>query len=703
MMRQTQSPDSNRDQPSQPNAHAAAAAPAGDASPRRARALWSHTRGGAGRAAAATIGAIAADSAPALATRASASSRSAAAATNATCVVKSLPSFITQGEEGTAPAEGRERTAALVADIIEVECNPNIYGTKSKVKITASQLFNRCQDNVTWYVPNPFKEEAGKPGVSVELDADGNATVALRAGPNCSPGEVLVTAHMEQEPFESFTTSFSVLPPEPTPEGLKVTPSGQVEDSFSSAVATIVQVEFPGLSETKVHIGSEELFHRCRLLPHLHWILMNGEDRENVSEVRDVELDNDGNAFVIVIGDKSCAPGLSLIEADLESRPFTTLTSTFTILPPQPTAEPAFTIEKVQEIAGGKTGFTAAPLKGAIGQVVDYEIVVKNSSTVAEQLSEFTDAHCDPGTIAGGPGSKSLAPGQATTYTCNHMLTAVGAYTNEATVTATTIGGTPLTKTSNQVLVEVPAMPAFTIEKLQKIAGSTSGFTSAHLTGAVGQTVEYKIIVMNTGNVALGFENFTDSHCDAGTIAGGPGSAQVPPGASTTYTCSRVLTSVGSYVNVASVTGTAQGQAPLARESNPVEVNAAAKGTPAPAVGVGPVAQVPKSGLLGRCEASSPAFRGPAGPKRSTFLVQIKAAGVKQVTFYLDGRKLKTLKPSQARGGRFEIQIDARTLSYGRHTVSVKASFSNRVCVPVARSAVFVRPYPQPSRIKFTG
>jgi hypothetical protein len=673
---------------------------------RRARAA--RARAVVAAMAAAALAGVASASAPAQPTRASAATHAAPAAAIPTCAVKSLPSFITQGEEANVVAEGRERTAAMVADIIEVECNPKVYGTKSQIKITASQLFNRCEDSVTWYVPNPFREEAGKPGVSVELDADGNATVAVLAGPNCSPGEVLITAHMEQEPFESFTTSFSVLPPETTPEGLLVTPSGQVEDSFSSAVATIVQVELPGASEAKVHIGSEELFHRCRLAPHVHWIMTNGEDRTNVSEVREVEVDNDGNAFVILIGDKSCAPGTSLIEADLESKPFTTLTSSFTVLAPQPTAEPAFTIEKLQEIAGTKTGFTSSPLKGAIGQVVDYEIVVKNTGIVPEQLSGFTDPHCDPGTEAGGPGSSALAPGQATTYTCNHMLTAVGAYTNEATVTATTVGGAPLTKTSNQVLVEVPAMPALAIEKLQKIMGSTSGFTSAQLTAAVGQTVEYKIIVTNSGNVALSLENFTDPHCDAETIAGGPGKAQLAPGATTTYTCRHVLTTVGGYTNVATVTGSAQGQAPLTHESNRVEVNAAAKGAPAsapqgPAAGVAPATPAANRAVLARCEASSPAFRGPAGPKRGTFAVQVKAAGAKQITFYLDGHKVTTLKLSQAKGGRFTIHLDARRLSYGRHTVSVKALFSNRVCVTVARSAVFVRPYPQPLKLKFTG
>jgi hypothetical protein len=251
----------------------------------------------------------------------------AATQSNGTCVVHSLPSFVAQGEF---------TASATVADVIEVECDPTIYGTGSKIKITANQLFTRCRGVLTWIVPNPFKRVAGK-GVSVALDADGNATVAVLTGPGCSAGESLVTAHMEEEPFESFTTSFTVLPPVNTTPGVFALPHSQVEDAGSSAVATIIEAEFPNGSEKKVHIGAEELFSRCRRAPHVRWILMSGREVTGVPEITKVELDNNGNAFVIAIGDSSCAEGSSLIEADLESKPFTTFTTDFLIEAPRPT------------------------------------------------------------------------------------------------------------------------------------------------------------------------------------------------------------------------------------------------------------------------------------------------------------------------------------------------------------------------------
>jgi hypothetical protein len=618
----------------------------------------------------------------------------------ATCVVHSLPSFVAQGEANT---QGEFNTAATVADVVEVECNPSIYGTGSRLRVTANQLFSRCKGRLTWYVPNPYRVEQGN-GVSVELDADGNATVALLAGPGCMAGESLITAHMEEEPFESFATAFSVLAPQLTPPGVSAKPAAQVEDSLSSGVATIIESEFESGSEQKVHIGSEELFHRCRVPPHLHWIRENREEQSGVSEIREVQLDNDGNAFVIAIGDASCAPGASLIEADLESKPFTTFTTTFTVLPPQPTAEPSFTVEKSQEIAGSGGGFTTSTLRGSVGQTVDYEIVVRNTGSVPESFSEFTDTHCDPGTIAGGPGSSQLAQGQTTTYTCQHVLTSVGLYTNEATITGTTVGGTPVTHTSNQVVVEVTPEPAFTIEKRQEILGSASGFTTSPLRGVIGQTVDYEILVNNTGNEGLTLSNFSDAHCDIGTIGGGPGETPLAPGSSTTYTCSHVLTSAGSYVNEAGVTATPQGESPFTHTSNPVEVKVpaqpGAKKTPQPTPPEAPPSLVVRK----FCAAALPAMRVPAGPKRRPFTVRIGSAGIKQVTFYLDGHKLKSLKQSQARGGKFSLVVDPATLSYGPHTLSIKALPRNPDCASVASSGVIVRPYQAVRAIKnFTG
>ena len=54
---------------------------------------------------------------------------------------------------------------------------------------------------------------------SVHLDVDGNANVGLIAGPNCMVGESLITLDENESPYETFTTSFQVLPSVNTPAG----------------------------------------------------------------------------------------------------------------------------------------------------------------------------------------------------------------------------------------------------------------------------------------------------------------------------------------------------------------------------------------------------------------------------------------------------------------------------------------------------
>jgi len=247
-----------------------------------------------------------------------------------TCAVHSLPSFVAQGEFGNQ---------ATAADVIEVECNPFLYGTGSKVTVIASQLYSRCNSDITWYIPNPYSVSRGR-SVELTLDADGNATVALIAGPKCQAGESLVSVHQNEGEYNSYTTSFTVLPPNDTPLGVTAMPSHQVEDAESSAVATIIEAEFPGQAEKYVRLASEELYRRCGVGPKLRWItprdLRDSTGLEIYGEGA-VQLDNNGNGFAIAIGDASCAPGTSLIEADLEEKPFTTVTTNFTIESPKPT------------------------------------------------------------------------------------------------------------------------------------------------------------------------------------------------------------------------------------------------------------------------------------------------------------------------------------------------------------------------------
>jgi len=248
-----------------------------------------------------------------------------------TCVVHALPNaFMDQGEFSNASS---------VADIVEVECE-EVYAEKT-VRISANELYNRCDGKLYWRTP--YGHEEGQfttgPSFQVELDNDGNATAIVIGGPSCAAGESLIAAHLEVAPFSTATTAFTVLPPRPTTPGVFATPESKVEGEFYSDVATIVQVEFPPVfAEEPVNVNSNEFFSRCHNNPKTEAIVMvNGRPFVFRSlEEGTLYLDNDGNAFAVLIGNSSCAAGTSLIEASLENAPYTTYTTEFTIEPPQP-------------------------------------------------------------------------------------------------------------------------------------------------------------------------------------------------------------------------------------------------------------------------------------------------------------------------------------------------------------------------------
>lgn len=738
----------------------------------------------------------------------------AAPSAEAGCVVHSLPSFTDQGEFGTQ---------ASVADVVEVECEGSYAG--ASVTIDAQELYERCKDNLTWSVPYEYGPVTNSPSDTVTLDGAGGATVVLWGGPGCTPGQSLIAADLDEAPYTTVTTSFTVKPPAVTPPGVTALPPREVESATSSSVATIVEVEFPPLyAEKYVNVVSGQLLSRCLIPPRLMWVGADGVVLGSSSaSLSGLQLDNDGNAFVVLLGGGSCAPGESLIEASLESKPYTTYTTTFTIEPPQETwEEPAYTIEKLQAIEGG--GETTAALTGKLGETVDYEVRVKNTGNVPLVLSEFHDPNCDPGTIAGGP-SGPLASGETTRYTCRRALTRFGAYTNVAAVTGESPGGQKIPESSNEVVATVPEEPAYTVTKRQRLSGTLTGFTTKSLEGVVGETVEYEIVVQNTGNVPLTFPGgLSDARCDEGTIRGGPGAAAVAPGESTIYTCehvlkeagmwtnvaaitavtphggempeqseqvevhtteagplvfrieklqelagsssgfipgaltgtvgqtvdyeiivrnlgtatatftnfedpncapgtlaggppegtiapggeaiytcSQVLTGAGTFYNVASVTGTAGGET-VRHSSNQVEATAASP-PPTPAPTALPKSEVPKGEVKEFCSVKEPAnlLSGASGPKRTKFAVSVPSANIASITFYLDRKVLKKLGAGSAKHGRFTVEINPAKLSYGAHKVSIKAAIANPICPRVARASVFVHPRSARVPPKFTG
>jgi hypothetical protein len=237
-------------------------------------------------------------------------------------------------EPGSFMDEGEFKEASSVADIVEVECAA-VYA-EHYVTISAQELYARCAHKIRWESVEAL-EGAGPSISKVQLDDDGNATVALWGGPSCASGESLITAELEEAPYTTVTTAFTVTPPEPSTPALTTLPENEVENATISSVVTIVQVEFPPVyAEQNVRVSADELWRRCGEGVHLGWW---GPDWTFISSAPSVQvkLDNDGNAFLVLYGYYSCASGPSLIEASLEHAPYTTETSTFTVEAPRET------------------------------------------------------------------------------------------------------------------------------------------------------------------------------------------------------------------------------------------------------------------------------------------------------------------------------------------------------------------------------
>jgi uncharacterized repeat protein (TIGR01451 family) len=116
---------------------------------------------------------------------------------------------------------------------------------------------------------------------------------------------------------------------------------------------------------------------------------------------------------------------------------------------------------------------------------------------------------------------------------------------------------------NEQSTVQAAPAPGVALIKLER-NGSAGSFTHGPITGNVGDTINYQMTVINTGNTSLVI-TFTDPQCDAGTLsvptvpAGSfdPSTSTLSAGGELQYTCHHVLAAgdAPQFPNTASVSG----------------------------------------------------------------------------------------------------------------------------------------------------
>ncbi|MBO1738489.1 DUF11 domain-containing protein [Leifsonia sp. TF02-11] len=209
-----------------------------------------------------------------------------------------------------------------------------------------------------------------------------------------------------------------------------------------------------------------------------------------------------------------------------------------------------------------KTGALASGSTGAAGDTVNYSFLATNTGNVTLTGVTITDplpglsglTYSWPGT----PGT--LVAGQSVAATATYLLTQAdadtGSVVNTATTTGTDPGGASVTATDSAT-VSVASAAAITLVK--------TGALAAGAGGVAGDTVSYKFVATNTGNVTLTGVTIADPLPGLSALTftwpGTPGT--LSPGEAASAVAAYVLTQAdvdaGSVVNTATATGTGPG------------------------------------------------------------------------------------------------------------------------------------------------
>ncbi|WP_158531204.1 DUF7507 domain-containing protein, partial [Algoriphagus chordae] len=196
----------------------------------------------------------------------------------------------------------------------------------------------------------------------------------------------------------------------------------------------------------------------------------------------------------------------------------------------------------------------------AVGDVIDYDIVVTNTGNVSITGVTVTDPDATVSTTFTGDSAPlgTLDVGEAWTYTATHIVTQAdidaGSFTNTATASGTSSGGSLPDETDTET-VNADQLPSWTLTKT-----NTSGNYAA-----IGDDITYDIVVENTGNVSITGVTVTDPDATvSGTITGDSAPVgTLDVGETWTYTATHVVTQAdidaGSFTNTATASGTPAG------------------------------------------------------------------------------------------------------------------------------------------------
>jgi hypothetical protein len=230
-----------------------------------------------------------------------------------------------------------------------------------------------------------------------------------------------------------------------------------------------------------------------------------------------------------------------------------------------------------------------------------------------------------------------------------------------------------------------------------------------------GDTLTFSFTVTNPGNVPLTNVTATDDKCSPLTRTGNVSDTTLDPGDTWTYTCSYVIQynqgDANPVVNTVTTCGTppAGGSPVCDTDQHPTTIlpPSTQPQTPAQAAGTSPTTSQPPQIAVSpvRVRPGSARLRGPTGcPTTSAVAATVTGRRIVKVTFYVDGRRVKTLTKANASGGRWVLPMNVKRFAFGTHRVQARIQFarSSQTASRTLRLS-FNRCRPAIVRPKFTG
>ncbi len=293
---------------------------------------------------------------------------------------------------------------------------------------------------------------------------------------------------------------------------------------------------------------------------------------------------------------------------------------------------------------------------------------------------------------SGNNGDDLLETGETWRYTCtvkaaDLFRSSSDPVTNTATATGKDQTGSTLT--ARDTALTNLLVPGIAIDK------------TGPATATAGELLTYNLAVTNTGNTSFpeGGVKLTDTVLSGGACATAPTvpiskngdktPGELNPGETWVYQC-QVQTKTGEtkVTNKGDVSGTDGGGKTVTATDTAETVLGA------PAAGVSPAGKV-----SGRARLT-----GTVGCAASRYAkASVTGTNIKQVTFYVNGRKVKTLTKANS-GKNFQVRFLTKSLKYGTYKVRVAVRFKANA-VPQSRTLnlQFNRCRPRVIKPTFTG